>query len=63
MLLVAASASEWASLLQIRSPFREAHPFDGFDRLTAGRLRMTLRHLSRSEVKKNVGESGCVGVS
>jgi hypothetical protein len=25
------------------SPVRKAHPFDGFDELTAGRLRMTLR--------------------
>jgi hypothetical protein len=24
------------------TPVRQAHPFDGFDKLTAGRLRMTL---------------------
>jgi hypothetical protein len=31
-------------------PFRKTHPFDGFDTLTAGRLRMALGGVERAKV-------------
>ena len=45
----------------VRSPVRQAHPFDGFDRLTAGRLRMTLsgsRMGQDSEQSRGAGARG-----